>query len=116
MANYAGVTLSLLHPGSWAARWSQEALIAERPVPYANYADLQSAGRSNFRLEAMALISADADVATLQAAVGVTLRTLTNPFNNGVNYSNVALIGVGIPERIVGQARWRVPLAFVRKD
>ena len=115
MATYAGVTLSILHPEGFSPHWSQESVVSERIIPYANYAEIQVAGRGNFRLAALALISADADIPTLQAAVGTTLRTLTNPFGDSVNYSNVALVGVGVPGRAANKAKWQVPLTFVRK-
>ena len=115
MAAYASVTFIARMQDSLAPRWRQEATITERVIPYANYDDVQSAGRRNFKLEVEATLTAAADVSTMQAAVGITLRTLTNIFGDSVNYTNVALLSMGPVLKVPGQNYWFVSLVFTRQ-
>lgn len=115
-ASYAGVTFNtdISDDEGFVPRWEQEAFIARRVIPFANREDVQSAGRGNYRVTLKAYITSDSGVATLQAAVGTTPRTLTNPFGNSVNYANTLLVGVTDIRRRAWAEEWELTLEFER--
>jgi hypothetical protein len=115
-ASYAGVSFNTDISGDegFVNRWEQEAFITRRVIPYANKEDVQSAGRGNYRVTLKAYLTSDSSVATLQAAVGTTLRTLTNPFGDSVNYSNTMLVAVSDIRRRSWQQEWELTLEFER--
>lgn len=116
-ATYAGVTFENEISGQdgQVNRWSQQATIVRRLIPYANKEDVQDAGRGNHRVTILAFITSSSGVATLQAAQGTTRRTLTNPFGDSVNYANVMLTRVGEPRRLSWAEEWMVELEFERE-
>lgn len=112
MATYAGVTFTPLRDNAWPDRWHRPANVTRRHIPYANKDDVQSAGLSNDTVTLTALLTADADIATLYAAVGVTKRTL-NVWST--NYGNTMLTGMSKPRRHVVDEAWLVDLTFERE-
>lgn len=98
MPSYAGVTFEAHTPGSLRPDWQQEAVITRRLIPGGNKENVQSAGRGNRRITVTAILSSAADLATLQAAQGATLRTLTDLF--GDTEVSTALLNVSPPRRL----------------
>ena len=114
MASYAGVTFEeLVDSQGIRPLWAQRAYISERLVPFGNKEIVQSAGRGNFRISVPVQVTGAGNIATLQAAVGATGRTLTGLF--GTTYSNVLLVGVENPQRMNTANDWRATLTFVRE-
>lgn len=114
MPTYAGVTFKVvLEPQDFRPVWTRQANISVRNIPYANKDNVQSAGQGNFRMTVTAVIAADADLATLQAAVGVTGRTLTDLFET--NYNNTYLLAVDNPRRQTARQYIWADLTFMRE-
>ena len=114
MATYAGVTFEeIVDSAGIRPSWAQRAYISERLIPYGNLENVQSAGRGNWRVTISAQLTAAEDLATLQAAVGATTRTLGALFGDADN-SNVALIAVDNPWRFNTSNYWYCDLTFVR--
>ena len=111
MPTYAGVTLIFLTTRVQGPSWAQTPNIVVRHIPYANRDDVQSLGLGNPQLHVTASIADDADMATLQAAVGTVARTLGD--YQGTSWTNTYLIGVANPTR-APSGRWHATLDFMR--
>jgi hypothetical protein len=114
VSSYAGVTFAVVmsDPRSRPV-WSRRAVITERVMPYANKEDVQSVGLSNWRITVPITLTSAADLATLQAAQGVTKRTLSDFF--GSSHSNTMLTNVGDPDQWENTVRIVVDVTFVRE-
>lgn len=114
MATYAGVTFDLVmsdprqRPG-----WSRQATIVQRIVPYSGKEDVQSVGLGNWKITVPITVTSTSDLATLQAAQGVTKRTLGSFF--GDSYSDVMLTEVGPPSFWEFETRMVVECTFIRE-
>lgn len=111
MSSYAGVTFSELDPQGFFPEWQQEPNVVVRHPISGNQDIVQGMGRGNFRVTVHAGLSADADLATLRAAVGVTLRTLVL---GSTSHANTMLIGVRNPRRLGWAEVIGVDLEFIR--
>lgn len=111
MAAYAGATLygSPVDLG-WQARWQREKTIVRRKLGGGNSEDLQDVGFGNWFIELTIVVLDDVGVALLQAAVGLTKRSLTN--FRGQTWANVMLTKCGAPRRSITEAAWEVDVRF----
>lgn len=97
MATYAGVTFDVLYErGDYADQmpeFEEQQVVVETPIygAAANANDIQCLGFTNERLRVTAIIASAANLATLKAARGITLRTLNY---RGSNVTNVMLLQV----------------------
>jgi hypothetical protein len=116
MPSYAGADFEndVTGQDGMVSRWQREAVFSVRQVPGSDFEDTQYIGRGNERLTVRAYIEDDDDLATLQAAVGATRRTLTNPFGDSVNYSNVILMAVRNVRRLAWEEVIEAELEFMR--
>ncbi len=113
MSTYAGVTFhGRLEDDGYRPHWMREKTIARRKLGGGNSEDLQDVGFGNYFIEFDARIDDDAGVATWQASVGLTKRTLGT--FGGTNWPNVMLTFLGRPKRYVGptETLWWVPVRF----
>lgn len=111
MAGYAGVTFygSPIELG-WQARWQREKTIVRRKIGASNSEDLQDVGFGNYFIEFEIVVPDDAGVATLQAATGLTKRSLSD--FRGQTWANVMLTSFGRPRRAINEAVWKVDVRF----
>lgn len=111
MAGYAGVTFygSPVAEG-WQARWQREKTIVRRKIGSSNLEDLQDVGFGNWFIEFEIVVLDDTGVSTLQAAVGLTKRTLSD--FRGQSWPNVMLTSIGAPRRAIEHAAWTVDVRF----
>lgn len=112
MSTYAGITFRAKVSGSQRPHWERAANISRRHIPYANKDDIQDAGQGNWTLSTEVVLAADADIVTLQAAVGLTLRTLVIW---GDTYTNTMLTGISNIRRIATAQVWWATLSFERE-
>lgn len=90
----------------------QDPNVTLRHIPYANFDNVQFAGRGNWKLAFTARVDNNSDVATLQSSVDGTARTLVYA---GVTYNNVYLIRASKPMRYAigsGGGTWTIDLEF----
>jgi hypothetical protein len=114
MSTYAGVTFDVvMDDPKQVPVWQQRAFITERVIPYSNNEDVQSVGRSNFKITVPITYEGAGDLATLQAAVGTTRRTLTDFL--GSTHTNVLLIEVAQAHRWEYHTRGLAEVTFVRE-
>lgn len=112
MGTYAGVTITEVMPDpTRRPDWRRQALISRRPIPYANREDVQSIGLGNWTITVPVTMTGSGDLATLQAAQGTTVRTLSL---FGSSYSAI-LTNVGDPYRYENETRFVVDLTFERE-
>lgn len=113
--SYVNVNFDVLMPGDFRPGWRREPNVRVTHVPGSAEDDVQFGGLGNWRIRVEALLdsdTADADIATLQAALSNTARTLVL---FGTSYASTYLIDVGDPQRAEGYERWRVQLEFMRQ-
>lgn len=114
MSSYAGVDFDVVMDNPQQVPvWQQRAFITERVIPYSNTEDVQSAGRSNFKITVAVTYDGANDLATLQAAVGTTRRTLSDFL--GATHNSVLLIEVASAYRWENETRGVAELTFVRQ-
>lgn len=112
MASYAGVTFDeVMSDPTRRPDWSQQVVLVERQIPYANRADVHVVGRGNFRMVVPVTFTSLSGLATLQAAQDGTARTLSL---FGAS-SSAILAEVGQPYRYENEDRWVVDLTFIRQ-
>ncbi len=115
MATYNSVTINVLKIGETPIFWEQESNMVRRHIPYSNKDNIQSGGRGNFVMKISCYLTSAADLATLQASVGTTARTLGSL--DGSNYSNTYLIAVRNPHKLGKESfnYWACELEFERE-
>lgn len=96
MATYAGVTFDVVYESAdyadYMPEFEDEQRVVENAILGGNGNDIQFLGCVNARLRVRALVASVADLATLKAARGATLRTLNY---RAANVLNVLLLQVG---------------------
>jgi hypothetical protein len=115
MTTYNGATFYVLVDGSGGFRpdWEKELALTITHIPGSDEDDIQSGGLANGKVTVPVLIESDAGYALLQAAVGITKRTLAS--FGGANYTNVILTAIRKPRRLPGgDGTWLCDLEFVQ--
>jgi len=111
MASYGGVTFGVRVPDGFRPEWGEEERVVVNPVLLSNADDVQWLGLGTPTLVAPARVTSDADLTTLKAARGMTLRTLSDYC--GATYSNVMLVKVADARRHV-RGIWFCELTFMQ--
>ena len=114
MGTYAGITFEVMAEGQWRPCWHREQSVSRRHLPGSNKDDVQFGGLGNWRIAVTASLTDDDDATTLYAAVGPTLRALTDFLGAGDDYANVMLSGVSSPKRHPTKEVWLIELEFER--
>ena len=116
MAVYNSVTFTLQPENNmFRPGWQREANVAVRNIPYSGKDDIQHAGIGSKRLTVGIVVLDDSGMASLQASVGATARTLSDLFASGDNYTNVYLISLTDIQRYDYSAVWTATATFIQE-
>lgn len=113
MASYRGVILLVQTDDGYTPRWHREPNVVRTHIPGAGADRVQVLGRGNPLVSLRLYVESDADYAALEAMVadGQT-GSLSDPFGDGLVYSNVGLVDLSDPVRRSWGQEWEATASF----